>query len=101
MAIGIKPSQILMALWDETIDCVHENGGEDAWLFGSVARHEDTVESDIDLAVQFRPGIGLFAVAGMKLALQDLLGTKVDLVDIDALRPERDDEIIADLVGSI
>ena len=101
MAIGVCPSQILQVLWDDVIDVVNEFGGDDSWIFGSIARHQDNVNSDIDLAVRFRPKTGLFAVAGMKQALEDLLGTNVDLLDVDALRPGRDDEIMTELTGTI
>lgn len=52
------------------------------WLFGSVARGEETPESDIDLLVQFDPEakIGLFKHAGMMLDLEELMKRAVDLV---------------------
>lgn len=60
-----------------------------AWVFGSFARNEETPESDVDLLVEFDHSepIGLFRYVGMRLAIEDLIGRKVDLVEEGALRP--------------
>lgn len=59
-----------------------------AWLFGSCSRGEETPESDIDILVDFDNSKGLvslFKMGGMLMDLTDLLGRKVDLVDIRGL----------------
>jgi hypothetical protein len=50
-------------------------------LFGSALTDRFGPESDIDLLVEFEPGnsIGLFALAGLQLELEALIGGKVDL----------------------
>ena len=52
-----------------------------AWLFGSVARGEQTPESDIDILVQldYSQPVGL-KFFGMYEDLKDMLGREVDLV---------------------
>lgn len=60
----------------------------EAYVFGSTARGENRPDSDIDILVRFDKIRGLFAFVGTKLALEDALGKKVDLVHIDALRKE-------------
>jgi len=69
-------------------------------VFGSVARGEAGPDSDIDLLVDFEPGarIGLFAFARLQRSLEELLGTKVDLVTPDALHEEMRAEIIEEAV---
>ena len=59
-----------------------------AWLFGSVSRHEDTPESDVDILVALDKSqpIGL-KFFGMWNDLQDMLHKKVDLVSEDTLLP--------------
>lgn len=59
-----------------------------AWVFGSFARDEEKPESDVDLLVEFDHSepIGLFRYIGMRLAIEDLLGRKVDLVEDGTLR---------------
>jgi len=49
-------------------------------LVGSVARGEDHDGSDYDFLVDFADGTGLFAIAGLEQDLEDLLGSKVDVV---------------------
>ena len=58
-------------------------------VFGSVARGQMRLDSDVDLLVEFLPAaeIGLIEYAGLMLALSGLLGRKVDLVSKPALRP--------------
>jgi uncharacterized protein len=60
----------------------------EAYVFGSTARGENRPESDIDILVRFDKTRGLFAFVGTKLALEDALGRKVDLVQMEAVRPE-------------
>ena len=50
-----------------------------ASIFGSYARGEENKNSDIDILVEPREGMGLEFV-GMALELEDKLGRKVDLV---------------------
>lgn len=61
-------------------------------LFGSVARGEDTPESDIDFLVEFEPGSSLFDLMDLQEALEQLLGTSVDLISARGLK-DRDDHI--------
>ena len=51
-------------------------------LFGSVARGEETPESDVDLLVKFdkKRKIGLFGLAEIQSEFEKRLGRKVDLV---------------------
>lgn len=50
-------------------------------LFGSYANDEATDDSDVDLLVYFDEKVAsLFDMSGLKLDIQDLLKTKVDVV---------------------
>jgi len=51
-------------------------------LFGSVARSDDTADSDIDLVAELdrQAGIGLLAFGALERHLGNLLGRKVDLL---------------------
>lgn len=56
-------------------------------LFGSVARDEAGLDSDVDVLVEF-DGPGTFdCYMDLKFALEDLLGRSVDLVTTRALKP--------------
>jgi predicted nucleotidyltransferase len=50
-------------------------------LFGSVLRDDFRHDSDVDVLVEFEPGvaIGLIRLAGLELELSEILGRKVDL----------------------
>lgn len=67
-------------------------------IFGSVARNEATAESDVDVLVDFSQPPGFRGYMRLKEFLEDVLGSSVDLVMIDALkasvRPEVEREAI-------
>lgn len=67
-------------------------------VFGSVARGETTESSDIDLLVEFNQPIGLFEFIRLKNYLEDLTGSKVDLVTSDAFRPSMRDTILSEAI---
>jgi hypothetical protein len=55
-------------------------------LFGSVARGEETRDSDVDFLVDFEPGSSLFDLAELEDALASLLGRRVDVVSVGGLK---------------
>lgn len=63
--------------------CAHR--GHRAYLFGSVARGEETSASDVDVLVEFEKGRSLFDVAHLENDLRELLGVHVDVVSIGGL----------------
>lgn len=78
----ISPSAVLDRDRDAIRAALAVHGVERAGVFGSVARGEDTVESDLDLIVAFRPGVrrDLVRIAD---DLTRLTGLNVDVVDRD------------------
>ncbi len=65
----------------------HRFGASNVRVFGSVARGEDTSDSDIDLLVDLAPGTGLLSLGGLEREISDILGTRVDIAPSDSLRP--------------
>ena len=72
-----------------------------AWLFGSCSRGEETLDSDIDILVDYDESNGivsLFSMGGMLMDLSELTGRKVDLVDrkglLDFARPSVENDKI-------
>jgi predicted nucleotidyltransferase len=49
-------------------------------IVGSIARGEDTEQSDIDFLVDTAPGTTLFDIGGLHEDLVDLLGVPVDII---------------------
>ena len=64
-----------------------EHGLSNLRVFGSVARGEDTTDSDIDLLVDVAPAIGLIGMARAQHELESLLEAQVDLVPAEDLKP--------------
>lgn len=50
-------------------------------LFGSYASGKNTPQSDVDLLVEFvQPWVSLLTLNALKLRMEELLGTEVDIV---------------------
>ncbi len=57
-------------------------------IFGSIARDESDVGSDVDVLVVFDCKAGFDLFMDLKFYLEELLGREVDLVTDKALRPQ-------------
>ncbi|MDR0844206.1 MAG: nucleotidyltransferase family protein [Tannerella sp.] len=66
-------------------------------IFGSVARNEDTENSDIDILYQLKNAVGLFNLVRMKDDLEQKLNKKVDLVSDRFVHPKLKPHIMNDL----
>ncbi|MGD9946841.1 MAG: nucleotidyltransferase family protein [Desulfobulbus sp.] len=62
------------------IDIARTHGLFNLRVFGSVARGEDTIQSDIDFLVDLETGRSLLDIGGALVQLEKLLGCKVDIV---------------------
>lgn len=58
-----------------------------AGLFGSAARGEATINSDVDILVEIKNPIGLFEFVRLQRKLGEALGQRVDLVEHGTLKP--------------
>jgi predicted nucleotidyltransferase len=67
-------------------------------LFGSVARDEARPDSDVDLLVEFNQAVGLFEFIELRLYLEDILGSCVDLGTQDALREHLRVPVLKDVI---
>ena len=68
------------------------------FLFGSVARDQATLKSDVDLLVEFNRPVGLFTLLQLQHALEELLGCSVDLGTPTSLRPHLKDAVLKEAV---
>jgi predicted nucleotidyltransferase len=98
LALRRSPSQVLREHAAEVRSIAAQHGAERVYVFGSVARGEDSFDSDIDLLVKLRPGVGLFDLVAMRNEIETLLGRPVDIVSEAALKP-RDDDIRREAVA--
>lgn len=67
-------------------------------VFGSVARSEETDESDIDLLVEFSKPVGFVTFMRLENFLSDQLGSHVDLVTKDSLKPVIRQDVLAEVI---
>ncbi|MBI3588953.1 MAG: nucleotidyltransferase family protein [Candidatus Liptonbacteria bacterium] len=67
-------------------------------IFGSAARGEMGVESDIDVLVDLTKDISLIEFVAIKQRLEDELKRKVDLVEYDVLKPALRKKILEEQV---
>ena len=72
---------------------------EKAWLFGSVARQDDTLESDIDILIDISKenAFTLFDMAEVQEKLRLLTSRRIDVVMLRALKPQVKERIQPDL----
>ncbi len=54
-------------------------------VFGSWARGDAGPDSDLDLLVNVEPGTSLLDMIGLQQALEDLVGSKVDVLTEDGI----------------
>jgi len=67
-------------------------------VFGSFAKNEQKETSDIDVLVEFEKGAKTFDnYMNLKFFLEELFGRKVDLVIIDALKPDIKDRVLKEV----
>ncbi len=70
-------------------DAVRALGATSLYLFGSVARDEASPSSDLDLFIDYDRDrtFSLVDLVGIKLLLEDELGSDVDVTTRDSLHP--------------
>lgn len=74
-------------------------GASNLRVFGSVARGEDTENSDIDLLVDLDDGVGLVSLVGLHRELAELLGVDVDVVPAGSLKPAIRDGVAVEAIA--
>ncbi len=67
-------------------------------VFGSVARGEEDLDSDIDLLVDLPSDLGLLGLGRLQHELETMLGARVDLVPAEGLKPQIREMINDDVV---
>lgn len=69
------------------------------WVFGSVARGQDRLDSDVDLLAELPRGMSLFGLARLQAELEGIVGARVDVVPAADLKPEVRARVERDLVA--
>jgi predicted nucleotidyltransferase len=77
----------------------HERGFTNLAVFGSVARDEARLGSDIDLLVRQPEGTTIAGLRRLRELFETILGRSVDLVTYGGLKPGIDDDILREAVA--
>ena len=79
----MRPSELLKENYDKLIDVFSKYPEiKKAQVFGSVARGEDTENSDLDIMITYPAGTCLFTLGGLQYDIEELFPTlKVDLIN--------------------
>ena len=101
MSSGKTARQLLQRLRErraEILQLCARYGASDVRVFGSVARGEADVASDVDLIVRFEPGRSLLDHAALWLELEALLGCRVDVISEAGLKPRVRDRVLSEAI---
>lgn len=88
----------LRARRDEIMGIAAAHGAYNVRMFGSVSRGDADCASDVDLLVEMEPGRSLLDLGGMLMALEGLLGWRVDIVTERGLRSRIRQRILPEIV---
>jgi len=92
-------NQTLLQNREKILKIAANYGAYNVRVFGSVARGEETPQSDIDFLVDMQPGRSLLDLGGLLYDLQELLQTDVDVVTENGLRPRIKEGILKEAVA--
>ena len=79
----VTVAESLRSFWPE----IQKHDVKHLWLFGSRARGDAHADSDVDVLVEFGSPPVFDTFMGLKIDLEDHLGTKVDLLSLSACNP--------------
>jgi hypothetical protein len=90
--------ELLKEKREEILSIATKYGASNVRIFGSVARGEDTADSDVDFLVELEPGRNLLDRIALMQDLEDLLERKVDVATVKGLREYFRDRILNEAV---
>jgi predicted nucleotidyltransferase/DNA-binding XRE family transcriptional regulator len=83
---------------ERVLELARRRGAVNVRVFGSVAREEDTEESDIDLLVDLEPGHTILDLVGLRRELTEALGISVDVTTVGMLKKQLRPRVLAEAV---
>jgi uncharacterized protein len=84
---------------NQIIALAEKRGARNVRVFGSVARGEQLLQSDVDFLVDFEPGRSLLDLTGLMLDLEEALGCPVDVISSRGLRPRVATHVMRDAIA--
>lgn len=83
---------------DRLLTAARRNGAREVRIFGSVARGEDSPDSDIDLLVELEPERTLLDLIAFQQDAGDILGIHVDAATPEILKDRVRERVLAEAV---
>ena len=95
----MKLKHLIQEKRQQIIDIAAKHGAYNIRIFGSVARGEDTENSDIDLLIDYHlDKITPWFPSGLMQDLQKILGRQVDIVTVNGLKERVKEKVLAEAV---
>lgn len=92
--------QLLQEKHQEIVDIAAKHGAYNIRIFGSVARGEETENSDIDLLIDYDlDKITPWFPSGLMQDLQAILGRKVDIVTVNGLKERIKEKVLQEAIN--
>ena len=97
--IGLGIQDLLAPKRTQILAIAEQHGAFNVRVFGSVARGEATIDSDVDFLIDYdRSRRSAWFPSGLILDLEDLLGRSVDVATVDMLKERIRDRVLQDAV---
>lgn len=90
--------ETLQSKREDILKIATKYGAFNVRIFGSVARREADVESDVDFLVDMEPGRSLFDMGGLLMELKEILGCDVDVVTENGLRQRIRERVLSEAI---
>lgn len=90
---------VLKAKRSDLLEVAGRHGVTSIRVFGSIARGEDTAESDVDFLVTTGPEVSSWFPAGLVLDLEKLLGRHIDIVTETGLNPLLRNQVMTEAIA--
>ncbi|MEJ7655166.1 MAG: nucleotidyltransferase family protein [Chloroflexia bacterium] len=94
----MRLDQLLEEKRGEILRIASKHGAREVRVFGSVARGEADLESDIDFLVELETGRSLLDLGGLQMELESLLGRRVDVVTVRGLKARIRERVLREAV---
>jgi hypothetical protein len=91
-------SQAVKEKREEILKVASLRGARNVRLFGSLARGEESADSDVDLLVDMEEGRSLLDLSNLLQDMEELLGCRVHVVESEALHWAIRERIIKEAV---
>ena len=95
----MRPSEALSTHRQTICEIVARHLARNARVFGSVARGDDSDNSDLDVLVDPLPGATLLDLGAMQVELEETLGLRVDLLTPGDLPTAFRDRVLREAVS--